>query len=493
MPNRRDHFINNQWVAGSGNLILSRNPATAETLWQGYAATDKEIHQALIAAREAFPEWAALTLDARIAYLRKFIDLLTQSLDEFAVIISKEVGKPLWESKNEVRSMIAKLDIAIQAYHERCPERANTAPSGNTVLRHKPHGVVGILGPFNFPGHLPNGHIIPALLAGNVVVFKASELTPLVAETMILLWEKAKLPPGVINLLQGGPETGRLLAGSIKLLDGLFFTGSWNTGQILSEQYAKYPDKILALEMGGNNPLIVSDIDDVKAAAYATIQSAYVTSGQRCTCARRLIVPVGPKGDAFLAALIGITKSIKIGPYTDQPEPFMGTVISEHAASHLIAVQDGLKSRGGEVLVEMTIKKVDSALLSPGLIDVTRVAQRLDEEFFGPLLQLVRVANFDEAIIEANQTAYGLTAALFSKSRDEYLQFYQHIKAGVINWNTPTTGSSSALPFGGIGRSGNHRPSGYYAADYCAYPVATSEAEVLSLPKELAPGIGKVK
>lgn len=489
MSNRREHFINNQWVTGSGHLIISRNPINGEMLWQGYSATDKEVLQALVAAREAYPKWARLSFEERLVYLKKFCDLLTQSLDEFALTISKEVGKPLWESKQEVRSMIAKLDISVQAYQERCPERSIKVSSNKGWLRHKPHGVIAVLGPFNFPAHLPNGHIMPALLAGNVVVFKASELTPLVAEMMISLWGKAGLPPGVIGLLQGGADTGRLLAGSTKLLDGLFFTGSWRTGVLLSEQYAKFPGKIIALEMGGNNPLVVSSFNDIDAAVYATIQSAYITSGQRCTCARRLIVPTGTSGDAFILALINGVKSIKVGPYTDHPEPFMGTVISEQSAGHLIAVQEGLKQRGGEILVEMKALKMDSALLSPGLIDVTRIAQRIDEEFFGPLLQVIRVADFDEAIIEANQTSYGLTAGLFSTSQEEYQRFYHEVKAGVINWNTPTTGASSALPFGGIGRSGNNRPSAYYAADYCSYPVSSIEHEILSLPTEFPPGL----
>ena len=301
-------------------------------------------------------------------------------------------------------------------------------------------------------------------------------------------WEQAGLPPGVINLVQGGRETGRSLSGSPGI-DGLFFTGSWPTGKSLSEQLAAHPEKILALEMGGNNPLVIGDISDTKAAAYATIQSAYLTSGQRCTCARRLIVPVGESGDRFLKELQTMIGNIKVGPYTDTPEPFMGPVISEAAASRLMEAQESLKTKGGVPLVEMRRFKSGTGLISPGLMDVTNVPERPDEEYFGPFLQVIRVPGFNEAIEEANKTSYGLSAGLISNRKEHYEEFYRKVRAGVINWNVQLTGASSSAPFGGVGHSGNHRPSAYYAADYCSYPVASMEAEELQMPGSVSPGI----
>ncbi|MGL4898690.1 MAG: succinylglutamate-semialdehyde dehydrogenase, partial [Shewanella sp.] len=374
------------------------------------------------------------------------------------------------------------------AYNKRTGTQANDTPAGRAVLRHKPHGVVAVFGPYNFPGHLPNGHIVPALLAGNTVVFKPSELTPKVAELMVSLWEKAGLPAGVLNLVQGEVETGKALA-SHPQLDGLFFTGSSRTGHLLHQQYAGHPGKILALEMGGNNPLIIKGVADIKAAVHEILQSAYISSGQRCTCARRLYVEQGEQGDALVAKLVDAVKQIKVGPWNAQPQPFMGSMISEAAAKGMLAAQANLLSLGGVPLVELTHLQAGTGLVSPGLIDVTAVSELPDEEYFGPLLQLVRYRDFDEAITLANQTRYGLSAGILADSREDYEYFFARIRAGIVNWNKQITGASGAAPFGGVGASGNHRASAFYAADYCAYPVASVEADAVSLPATLSPGL----
>lgn len=483
-----DHFINNEWIVGKGKLLTSYNSANKEPVWVGKAATDDEISEAINAGRKAFETWSSMVLEERLRCLETFGKELNKSADKIAEAISKEIGKPLWESKNEVTAMINKVKISAEAYKIRCAEMTRDHPSGKSITRHRPHGLLAVLGPFNFPGHIPNGHIIPALLAGNTVVFKPSEMAPHTAEEMMKCWEKCALPPGVINMIQGGRETGRLLA-SRREIDGLLFTGSWEAGLILTELFARTPGKILALELGGNNPLIVDDIKDAQAAAYLTIQSAFLTSGQRCTCARRLIVLEGSKGDAFIKTLINMMDQIKVGYYTDTPEPFMGPVISEHAVSHLLAVQDSLVSKGGNILAPMHLLKLDTALLKPGLIDVTNIRKKVDEEVFGPLLQLIRVPDFDAAIKEANDTSYGLTAGLISINKEHYEKFKSRIQAGVISWNAPLTNASSAAPFGGIKRSGNLRPSGFYAADYCSYPVAAIESAEMTLPATLFPGL----
>jgi len=384
--------------------------------------------------------------------------------------------------------MIGKIGLSATAYNKRTGTEANDTPAGRAVLRHKPHGVVAVFGPYNFPGHLPNGHIVPALLAGNTVVFKPSELTPKVAELMVSLWENAGLPAGVINLVQGEVDTGKALA-SHPQLDGLFFTGSSRTGHLLHQQYAGHPGKILALEMGGNNPLIIKGVADIKAAVHDILQSAYISSGQRCTCARRLYVEQGEQGDALVAKLVEAVKQIKVGPWNAQPQPFMGSMISEAAAKGMVAAQANLLSLGGVSLVELTHLQAGTGLVSPGLIDVTAVSELPDEEYFGPLLQLVRYSDFDQAIKLANQTRYGLSAGILADSRDDYEYFLARIRAGIVNWNKQITGASGAAPFGGVGASGNHRASAFYAADYCAYPVASVEADAVSLPASLSPGL----
>ena len=482
------HYIAGQWQPGQGESLQSLDPVSQAVLWQGQGATAAQVDAAVAAARGAFSLWAAHSLDGRIAVLERFAACLKSHADEVARAIGEETGKPLWEAATEVNSMVGKVAISIQSYRERTGEKSGPLGDATAVLRHKPHGVVAVFGPYNFPGHLPNGHIVPALLAGNCVLFKPSELTPKVAELTVKCWIEAGLPEGVLSLLQGGRETGVALAGHPGI-DGLFFTGSSRTGNLLHAQFAGRPDKILALEMGGNNPLIVDQVVDVDAAVYTIVQSAFISAGQRCTCARRLLVPQGEWGDALLARLVQVAGQIKVGRFDEQPAPFMGSVISLQAAAQLMQAQQDLLAGGATALLAMTQPQEGAALLTPGILDVTAVNDRPDEEFFGPLLQVIRYDNFEAAIAEANATAYGLAAGLLSDSRARFEQFWLHSRAGIVNWNKQLTGAASTAPFGGIGASGNHRASAYYAADYCAYPVAGLESESLALPATLTPGV----
>jgi succinylglutamic semialdehyde dehydrogenase len=398
-----------------------------------------------------------------------------------AMLISREMGKPLWEAKTEVAAMIGKVGISIAAHTDRCPtsENINSKTGVTLATRHKPHGVAAILGPFNFPGHLPKGHIVPALIAGNTIVLKPSELTPGVADAMAALWAEADLPPGVLNVAHGGGEIGRILSEHDDI-DALFFTGSYRTGLKLSKAFGAKPEKILALEMGGNNPLIVDteNIDDIDAAVHQTIQSGYITSGQRCTCARRLIITESKRAAQYIDALVAAIDEITIGHGQHNPQVFMGPLVSANAASGAIAGFDRLKQAGGTVLRALARTGDSDAFVTPGLVDTTGVDVG-DSEVFAPLMQLRRVASFHDAIEEANNTAYGLSAGVFTDDEARYREFYHHARAGIINWNTPLTGASGAAPFGGVGHSGNHRPSAYYAADYCSYPVASMEAPLL--------------
>lgn len=482
------HYIAGQWLAGRGEPLQSLDPVSQAVVWQGRGADAAQVDAAVTAARQAFSAWAGQSLDSRIAVLERYAVYLKDRAQQLAQAIGEETGKPLWEAATEVNSMVGKVAISIQSYRERTGEKSGPLGDATAVLRHKPHGVVAVFGPYNFPGHLPNGHIVPALLAGNCVLFKPSELTPKVAELTLHCWIEAGLPEGVLSLLQGGRETGVALAGHPGI-DGLFFTGSSRTGNLLHAQFAGRPDKILALEMGGNNPLIVDQVADVDAAVYTIVQSAFISAGQRCTCARRLLVPQGQWGDALLARLVQVAGQLRVGRFDEQPSPFMGSVISLQAAAQLMQAQQDLLAGGATALLAMTQPQASSALLTPGILDVSAVAERPDEEFFGPLLQVIRYDSFESAIAEANATAYGLAAGLLSDSRARFEQFWLHSRAGIVNWNKQLTGAASTAPFGGIGASGNHRASAYYAADYCAYPVAGLESESLTLPATLTPGV----
>ena len=481
-------YIAGTWQSGQGEALESLNPVTQHVLWAGKGADAGQVDAAVKAARQAFPQWARQTFEQRLSVLEAFAASLKNHADELSRCIGEETGKPLWESATEVTSMINKVAISVQSYRERTGEKSGPLGDATAVLRHKPHGVVAVFGPYNFPGHLPNGHIVPALLAGNSVLFKPSELTPKVAELTVKCWIEAGLPAGVLNLLQGARETGIALAAHTGI-DGLFFTGSSRTGNALHQQFAGRPDKILALEMGGNNPLVVDQVEDLDAAVYTIIQSAFISAGQRCTCARRLLVPQGAWGDSLLTRLVEVSQSIEVGAFDQQPAPFMGSVISLGAARALMDAQEVLLGSGAVALLEMHQPDSNAALLTPGIIDVTEVSERSDEELFGPLLQVIRYADFDAAIAEANNTAFGLAAGLLSDSEARYQQFWLESRAGIVNWNKQLTGAASSAPFGGIGASGNHRASAYYAADYCAYPVASLETPTLALPAALTPGV----
>ncbi len=480
------NFIAGEWVQATGAAFASQNPATGVEIWNGHSSTELDIDSAVLAARHAAKDWSWRPLRERIRIIEAFGKQLESQQENLASVISQEVGKPLWEARTEVQAMIGKIEVSVNAYCERRSKSSIDLLGVRGVTRYKPHGVLAVFGPYNFPGHISHGHIVPALLAGNTVVFKPSELTPRVSEFTMQLWEQVNLPDGVLNLVQGDRETGVALVAHSGH-NGVLFTGSLKAGLSISRALVDRPEVIVALELGGNNPLVVHDVNNIAAAVYTTIQSAYVTSGQRCTCARRLIVPDG--NDEFLDRLHETIPRLLVGPPESEPQPFMGPLIHSEAVDSVLAEQNRLIASGGVSLSKSERLPLGDAFISPGLIDVTLVPDRKDEEVFGPLLQLVRVPDFEAAIVEANHTKYGLVAGLLCEDRELYEQFSRAVDAGLINWNSQTTGASGRLPFGGTGRSGNHRPAGYFMIDSCNVPVASLERESLELPETLLPGV----
>lgn len=453
--------------------IVSFEPATGAELWKrAIGDVDAEV----AAARAGWADWASKPLAYRIETMRRYANVVRAKAEAFADLIARETGKPLWEARTEVESVVGKVDISVAAYSERTSQRRLESPMGmRMAVRHKPHGVLAVLGPYNFPAHLPNGHIVPALLAGNAIVFKPSEKTPACGAFLIECLHAAGVPESCARLLIGGPAEGKALAGHAGI-DGLLFTGSANTGIALNRQFATTPEKILALEMGGNNPIVVWSTPDIYVAAVIVVQSAFTTAGQRCTAARRLIVDEALYQP--LTETIGklVDRLIVGDPHAD-PAPFMGPVIDNETADLLTESFVALMTHGGRPLKHPTRPIEGRPFITPAMIDVTDIANRPDVELFGPILQVVRCQSFDEAIAEANNTRYGLSASLISQDPELYNRFWANARAGIVNWNRPTNGASSNAPFGGIGWSGNHRPSAFYAADYCAYPVVSSEAD----------------
>ena len=451
----------------------STDPASGERVWEGAAAGPDACTAAVARARKAFPAWRRTPIGERAAILEGYSELLRRNEAGLAELIARETGKPLWEARTEVATMVGKVALSIKAQSERAGERSDDTGFGQAVLRHRPHGVMAVLGPYNFPGHLPNGHIVPALLAGNCVVFKPSEHTPAVGERMVALLREAGVPEGTVEILQGGRDTGaELLACAV---DGVLFTGSAAGGRAIRHAFVDRPEAILALELGGNNPLIAWD-GDIDAISEIVVQSAFITTGQRCSCARRLIVPAGDVGNRIVDAVLGRIEGLRIGAWNDANEPFMGPLIADPAADAALTAQARLIELGAAPLRPMERLPRSRAFVTPGLLDGTGL-DLPDEEIFAPLVTVYRASDFSEAVALANRTRYGLAAGLISNDDDLWRQFMEDARAGVVNRNRPTTGASGAMPFGGLTESGNHRPSAYYAADYCAYPMASLVAD----------------
>ncbi|NRA40301.1 MAG: succinylglutamate-semialdehyde dehydrogenase, partial [Planctomycetes bacterium] len=436
------------------------------------------IDQAMCAAAATFPEWSGKMLDERVSCLRNYQTILRERKELFAETIARECGKPRWEALTEAGALIGKIDVTIESWLNRAKDENFAMGSATARTRQHALGVCVVLGPFNLPAHLPNGQIIPALLAGNTVVFKPSEACPAVGALLIDSLAAA-FPAGVINMLQGARDTGVALIAH-QHVAGVFFTGSYRAGVAIHKHFAGRPEIMLALEMGGNNPLVVWEAKDVDAVALLIAQSAYVTAGQRCVCARRLIVPIGEEGDAYIGAIQNLIPRIRVGDPLADEQPFVGCLIHQAAADAVMAAQEALLAQGASSLV--SCERLGLAQISPGLIDVTSLAQREDEEIFGPLLQVIRVANYQDALCEANNTAFGLSAGLISDNEDLYDEFVHTVRAGIINWNRQITGASGKLPFGGVGHSGNFRPGALHAVDYCHYSSASIEAEKLECP-----------
>ncbi|MFN6936209.1 MAG: aldehyde dehydrogenase family protein, partial [Tsuneonella sp.] len=360
--------------------VRSIDPASGSLVWEGPAASMADCVHAVDRARTALPAWRRIPLTDRIAILERYAELLRREIRPLAELIARETGKPLWEALGEVGTMIGKVPLSLSAQRERAGDKAIATDFGQARLHHRPHGVMAVLGPYNFPGHLPNGHIVPALLAGNCVVFKPSEHAPAVGERVITLLHEAGVPTDVVQVLQGARETGAALLACA--IDGVLFTGSAISGRSIRQAFLDRPGVILALELGGNNPLIAWD-GDPEAIADIVIQSAFVTTGQRCSCARRLIIPQGAAGDRIVDAIVARTDGLVIGAWSDADEPFMGPLVAGSAADAALTAEATLAMLGAKRLRQMTRLDRSPAFVSPGLLDATGL-DLPDEEIFAP-------------------------------------------------------------------------------------------------------------
>lgn len=457
----------------SSDTIISIDPCTGAEVWQGKIG---DVDEVVERARRAWPAWAAQSLATRMELVRRFANEVRKDHDKLAELIALETGKPMWDARAEVEQVVARVEISIRANSERNAQRKlDNALQGNTAVRHKPHGVMAIITPFNQPALLPVSHILPALIAGNVVILKPSEKTPATAELIATCFNRAGISAAVVQVLHGGPNEGQELVAHDGV-EAVTFCGSAHVGIGINRKLATRPDKMVSLHLGGNNPIVAWDTPKVADAAILIVQSAFSNGGQHCAAARRLIVKDSIY-DQLIAELKGLTDRIIVGSQFDEPAAFMGPVIDNMAADGLTESFLYMLSHGGRAIKHLKRMHEQLPFVTPAIIDTTAMADRPDVELFGPILQVIRVNEFDEAIAEANNTRFGLTASLIGGTPQEYNRFWANIRAGVVNWNRPTVGMSAGAPQGGVGLSGNHRPGAYYAADYCAYPVASAELE----------------
>ena len=435
-----------------------------------------DVPSVLAAAKAAWPRWAELAPSARSDALRRLGSEIRREAEPLAALIAREIGKPLWEAHREVEAALARIDSAARSHAERCPQRRHdSALQGASSVRHRPLGVMAVISPFCEPLAAAIDSIAPALIAGNVVVFKPSERATATGAALVDCATRSGLPSGVLHLLPGDGDVGRELVAH-EAVDGVLFTGSTPVGQQIARKLAPRPDKLLWLALGGNSPVVVWDTPLLDDAAALVVQSAFGGAGQRALAARRLIVR-DTLAEPLLERVKALADRIICGAPFDDPAPFMGPVIDTNVADGLTQSFIWLMSNGGKPIKHMQRLHPDLPFLSPAIIDVTAVADRPDVELYGPLLQVVRVADFDAALNEANATRYGLAAALIGGNPQQFQSFWARARAGAVHWNRATTTALPAAPFGGVGLSGNYRAGGPYMADSCAFPVASCELE----------------
>jgi len=334
---------------------------------------------------------------------------------------------------------------------------------------------MAVIGPFNMPLHLPNGHIIPALATGNTVVFKPSELAPGSATLYARLMQRAGIPPGVFNLVQGDASVGRLLAVH-ESVNGVLFTGSYRAGLWIERRASRQPFKITALELGGKNAAVVFADADLKHAVWQCALGAFMTTGQRCTSTSRIVVQRTIL-EQFVERFVSLALGLSIG-HCLEPGVFMGPLASEKGLRRFKKAARQARAAGAQVLLASQRPKTrhEGYYVTPSVHLLSTRAQAhsyAKEEIFGPDVAVVPFDDVDEAIWEVNQTDYGLALSVFTRRASVFDEFFWRCRVGVLNLNRATIGASSELPFGGQGKSGNDRPAALYSPLYCTYPVAT--------------------
>jgi succinylglutamic semialdehyde dehydrogenase len=455
--------------------VTSVNPARPDDVVWSARSQLGAVDAAVVAARRALPAWRMAGTEVRVAALKRFAAVVSARAEDIARAITREMGKTLAESRLEAKLLADKVAITLS---ETCQARVRpwefaVAPTRAGRCSFRSHGVMAVLGPFNFPAHLPNGHWVPALLLGNTIVFKPSERTPLVGQLMAECMQAAELPAGVFNLVQGGPAVAKALVVH-EGLDGILFTGSWPVGRSIMQANLDRPGRLLALEMGGSNAAIVLDDAHRRQAVLECVRASFATTGQRCTCTRRIVVQESA-APWFIPAFCRMASTLLVGDGDGAAPAFMGPLATEAARHAALEFQAAAVSRGATILLRAAALDRPGWFMTPGVLTWPRLTLEQDGEVFAPIVQLAVAANDDDALEQANASRFGLAASVFTASRSRWEALCPRLEAGCVNWNVGTAGASSALPFGGLGLSGNHRPAAAFSVDSCAAPIAHLE------------------
>ncbi len=480
----RGNFLNGQFFKPHpiNGEFISRNPGEFSDEIGKIEYSYSSVHDAVHSAKLAFANWRRLSFQERSEYLKRYQSILKRREGELAELIAREVGKPLWEAQTELTAMMNKVDITISESMRFIADFELTKLPDHVagVCRYRPLGVMAVIGPFNFPGHLPNGHIVPALLTGNTIVFKPSEKAPIVGQVMAECFQEAGFPPGVFNMIQGEKEVGRRLCVHEEV-NGILFTGSYEVGTRIKQDTLQQHWKLLVLEMGGKNSAIIWSDAQMDLAVFEVLSGAFLTAGQRCSATSRVIVHHQVL-DEFISRFHTRSKAFSIGHPLDNP--FMGPLIDQGSVDRYmkflgIATREGCESvmRGKTLELSTQGNYVTPSICwaKDASIEQARKSIYQQTELFAPNVVILSVHEVEEAIALANVTQYGLVASVFTQNRSIYEKFWDGLEMGLINWNKSTIGASSRLPFGGFKKSGNHFPTALTATTYCAAPVSSLE------------------
>lgn len=455
-------------------------------------ASYQDVDHACESAKAAQGPWAALSMSDRIAHLKRLATVFDAHKEEMATVISRETGKPLWETRTEAGALSAKVQITIEESIKLVSEVRvpNALPGVEGVIRYKPKGVAVVLGPFNFPAHLPNGHFIPALMMGNTVIFKPSDKTPSVGQFMAELFQKAELPPGVFNMIQGKAEVGSRLVKHSDV-DAVLFTGSYDVGLKIKRDTVDHYWKTLALEMGGKNAAIIWDDAEIEKTVYENVVGSFLSAGQRCSCTSRMYVHESVY-DQYVEKFKTLTQGLKVGHWSK--DNFMGTLIDEDAYQRFFRFQEIAVREGAHPVLmgEKLDVGYQGYYVSPAIFEVPQVDEKSvyqKTEIFGPNVAIYKVNDLDQALDLVNHSNYGLSSAIFTKKKENYDRALAKLDVGLLNWNRTTNGSSSKLPFGGTKKSGNGQPSASFAVYYCSTPLASLEDATEFDKTKIMPGM----